>query len=525
MNEFEELRRYKELLDKEIITQEEFEKVKSDLLGLPKSSSTASVKDDKRQVPTADLKSESASVSSASTDSSKDIAQKRFEDEKKIAEEMAKKRAAEEARIAEEIAAKRAAEEKKLAETVAARKRAEEERKFAEEMAKKRAAEEARIAEEIERKRKEEEAKIAEEINQKRAEAEKMLVAEMPKQDDEWVAPETEVQSSFQKHVVETSNSSEINDDSNGKKETVEVKKNGSKKLIIIVAAIVCLGIIAAIALLGGNGGGQENTATTDATEEATSETQTVDVAFKDANVLSFELVNTDNESYEESILTYKVTNNGSKAIDSFSNISFSYLDKDGNEICTDGRYQPCQVQPGKFAYVRSYSDLGENYSKDDISNVEITKYSYVINKVEYSVDLQTETVESYVDDYTEYMDFDKANIISFECNGKGLDSIDCYEVDVNVTNNGSADADEVSYYLVYSNDNGDCLCNDGRFLENVLSAGKSANGTSFCDEEFSKDVSAFDIYSYEYKSLDSNSEYDSIVVNLQTKTAIGYKN
>ena len=522
MNEFEELRRYKELLDKEIITQEEFEKVKSDLLGLPKSSSTASVKDDKRQVPTVDLKSESASVSSASTDSPKDIAQKRLEDEKRIAEEMAKKRAAEEARIAEEIAAKRAAEEKKLAETVAARKRAEEERKIAEEMAKKRAAEEARIAEEIEKKRKEEEAKIAEEMNKKRAEAEKMLVAEMPKQDDEVVAPATEMQRSSQNHVIEASSSSEINDDN---KDAVEVEKKGSKKLIIIVAAIVCLGIIAAIALLGGNGASQENTAATDAPEETTSETQTVDVAFKDANVLSFELVNTDNESYEESILTYKVTNNGSKAIDNFSNISFSYLDKDGNEICTDGRYQPCQVQPGKFAYVRSYSDLGENYSKDDISNVEITKYSYVINKVEYSVDLQTETVESYVDDYTEYVDFDKANIISFECNGKGLDSIDCYEVDVNVTNNGSADADEVSYYLVYSNDNGDCLCNDGRFLENVLSAGKSANGTSFCDEEFSKDVSAFDIYSYEYKSLDSNSEYDSIVVNLQTKTAIGYKN
>ena len=526
MNEFEELRRYKELLDQEVITQEEFERIKEDILERSGSSISISSTKNEKQVSNTGLKTEPKSDSNVSVDSSEIIAQKRIEEEKKIADEMAARRAAEEKKLAEEVAAKRAAEEKRLAEEVAARKRAEEERKFAEEMAKKRAEEEAKIAEEIEKRRKEEEAKIAEEMAKKRAAEENTLLSEISMKDDESVALDTETQSASSDGHAETTSLSEIESNNSNKDSSVR-KRNVSKKPIIIVAVILCVAIVAAIAFLGGNSSRQEETASTDTdtSEETATESQTKDITYKDADILTFELVNTDNESYEESILTYKVTNNGSNAIDNISNMSFSYRDKDGNEICTDGRYQPCKVQPGKSAFVKSYSDLGDDYSKDDIGSVEVTSYSYVIDKVEYSVDLQTKTVDSYKDDYTEYIDFEKANILGFECNGKGLDSINSYEVDVKVINNSDADADEVSYYLVYSNDNGDCLCNDGRFLENVLAAGKSANGTSFCDEEFSKDVSSFEVYSYEYKSMDSNSEFDSIVVNLQTKTAIGYKN
>ena len=290
MNEFEEVRRYKELLDKEIITQEEFEKVKADLLGLSESAATTSNKKPEKQVPVTDHKTGSEAVSSASTDSSEKKAQKHIEEENKIAEEMDERRAAEEKKLAEEVAARRAAEEKKLAEAVAARKRAEEESKFAEEMAKKRAEEEAKLAEEIEQKRKEEEAKIAEEMTQKRAKAEEKLLSEMPKKGDEVPSTTTGTQNSSSNQTRDTSSSNEMDDDNNikvtdeVKKEVNELENNeklsksmpeeggGQKKKskapVIIIGVVVLVALVVGVIVINNNKKVQQEATNTDIINE-----------------------------------------------------------------------------------------------------------------------------------------------------------------------------------------------------------------------------------------------------------------
>lgn len=243
-------------------------------------------------------------------------------------------------------------------------------------------------------------------------------------------------------------------------------------------------------------------------------------ITFEEANILSFELINRDNESYDEIIATYSVLNNGSVAVDYFS-VDFAYLDKDGNKICDDGRYNDCQIDSGKSARMISYSYLDDEYSKSNINSIEVTSYDYRIGDTTYEVDLQLKTVEEYTYEMVNDADFDSSNIIVFELEDKGISSIGSYEVHCKAINNGRQNIKYISFDMGYFDEDGNLLDKDGRYNDDLVKPGNFATMKSFMmDEEYSHLVGGFGIYSYEYELVeDDDNGFNRYEINLQTKT------
>lgn len=238
-------------------------------------------------------------------------------------------------------------------------------------------------------------------------------------------------------------------------------------------------------------------------------------ITFEDANILSFELTNRDDESYSEIISTFKVTNNSKNKIDYFS-ADFSYYDASGNQICDDGRFHDCQIDSEKSALMVSYSDL-DDHEKSEIDSIVVTSYNYIIGSTSYTVDTQLGTVKTREHTIDNDANFDIVNIIAFELEGKGLNSIGSYEVECHATNSGSNVVTYISFRMAYFDEDGNFLDSDGRFNDDVVNAGKFVTMKSYGSRNGS-DVKSFGIYSYSYKlAEDDENGYNSYDINLQT--------
>lgn len=129
---------------------------------------------------------------------------------------------------------------------------------------------------------------------------------------------------------------------------------------------------------------------------EETVTTGTGDKDFDKLNIISVEKEKEDRDSYVEVITKFKITNNGDKPI-KYIDVDFAYYDKDGNCISTDSRYHDVVIQPGKSAFVETYSDVEGN--KDSVSDVKVVKYSYQLPDTgdkQTSINLETKEVEEF---------------------------------------------------------------------------------------------------------------------------------
>ena len=119
---------------------------------------------------------------------------------------------------------------------------------------------------------------------------------------------------------------------------------------------------------------------------------------FDKLNIVSSEIEKEDRESYDEEIITtFKVTNNGYLQI-KYLSLDFAYYDSEGTCISTEGRFHDAVIQPGKSAFIDTYSDVeGE---KDLVAEVKITGYDYELTEEnslglsEVYINLETKEVE-----------------------------------------------------------------------------------------------------------------------------------
>lgn len=248
------------------------------------------------------------------------------------------------------------------------------------------------------------------------------------------------------------------------------------------------------------------------------------EISYEEANILKFDLLKRDDESYDEIIATFKITNNGTKTIE-FLSMDFNYTDSAGNEICKDGRVHNIQLKDGKNAVVKTYSNLSGR-QKSDVANINATSYLYADDKNWYEVNLQTHSVNQWPLTEENNVDIMQANIIEFTTTDKGENSSGAREVEVQIFNNGDIPLALVSYDIAYFDEEMNFLDRDGRVCDSVINVGNYAISRSYgtsLDE--SRAINNFGIYQYFYKltEVDENG-FNQYEVNLQSGTATGYK-
>ena len=137
------------------------------------------------------------------------------------------------------------------------------------------------------------------------------------------------------------------------------------------------------------------NIATKEVERSENSENTVEENNFEKLDVISIQEENSDRDSYEDIITTFKITNNGDIPI-KYVSLDFAYYDKSGNCICTDARYNDTVINPGKSALVKTYSEG----NKDTISEVKVTNYEYKLTKEnslgmkEVNLNIETKEVE-----------------------------------------------------------------------------------------------------------------------------------
>ena len=248
------------------------------------------------------------------------------------------------------------------------------------------------------------------------------------------------------------------------------------------------------------------------------------EISYEEANILQFDLLKRDDESYDEIIAIFKVNNNSDKNIP-YVSLDFNFTDANGNEICTDGRFHDCQVQAGKSFLIKSYSSLSGR-DKAEIASINITSYKYSDGNNWYEVNLQTQSVDQWKKYDESNVEFEKVNILEFTLTDKGNNNIGSREVEVQIKNNGTIPVKYVSYRMAYFDENMNYLENDGRYSDSLINVGNYAISHSYgtsLDE--SRAINNFGIYQYFYKltEVDENG-FNQYEVNLQSGTATGYK-
>ena len=320
---------------------------------------------------------------------------------------------------------------------------------------------------------------------------------------------------------------------------TAAAPASKSKTGLIIAAIIVVAAVFAGGLALGGffnkDKAAIPKESTPAASDSTESETQSeseytpieISPEFEKADILKIEVLKAgvDEETSEDSFTaTYKVTNTSSETLWTFD-MQFIFLDKDGNQLCDDGRFYEGKLEPGKYTYMDAYSyDVDVN----EIESVEVKSYSYKYGFNRYDIDLQNKTLNFEQEDKIWYsnVDFDKADILGLEIKDKGLDEYDTYNTEITVTNNGSDNLKEVSVDIEYYDKDGNPIYKDSRYSDSLLKPGKSVRLDTYCyDSGFikAKDVSSFAIVGYQYylSEKDSNG-YDRYTLNFVTQTAYG---
>lgn len=300
------------------------------------------------------------------------------------------------------------------------------------------------------------------------------------------------------------------------------------KKKILVLCIIICVFVVTACGSGETQGDLQNNEKDSQddsafQLNEGPAPTQDQkELTFDEANVLSFELLNRDDESFKEIIATFNVKNESDNPVD-YCSINFIYLDKDGNEICKDGRFTDFQIKSGKKSIVKSYSHLNDG-DKSNISNIDVASYSYTVGDKSYDVNLQLEEVNSWDNSNESSVDFDSVNIVKFTPNGKGINSIGAYEVEVQIENIGQIPIAKVTYKMGYFDSEENLLSQDGRFSDSVLNPGNFVMSNSYnTDKNTSVQTTAFGIYQYDYTLADvDNNGFNHYEINLMTNKASG---
>ena len=305
---------------------------------------------------------------------------------------------------------------------------------------------------------------------------------------------------------------------------------NSKSKIIIAIAAAAALAVGGII--FGMSHNSSDNTSASDQStatdvEEDTSESAESSPAFDDANILSIKEVDfADDDSLDvpQKVATYEVTNKGKEEIWYFD-ADFQFLDKDGNQLCEDGRFHQGRLKPGKHTLMYSFSS--DEVDVKEIASAKVKSYSYKIGATVYSIDLQTNSIETYEEDQEWYsnVDYKDADVLGFDITDKGVVDGD-YETSVKVTNNGSNKIKEVSFDMEYYDKDDNPIDNDGRYSDSVLDSKKAVTIDSYCTKYMNNDpkqVSSYAITTYDYKLVDKDSRgYNKYTVNLVTKTAYG---
>lgn len=161
------------------------------------------------------------------------------------------------------------------------------------------------------------------------------------------------------------------------------------KKIIIGITVILALGLV------GCSTTSKQADSDSNISTEETATTGTGDKDFDKFNIISVEKEKEDRDSYDEEVITkFKITNNGDKPI-KYMDVDFAYYDKDGNCISTDSRYHDVVIQPGKSAFVETFSAVKGN--KDSVADVKAVKYGYKLPDTgdkETYINLETKEVE-----------------------------------------------------------------------------------------------------------------------------------
>lgn len=302
-------------------------------------------------------------------------------------------------------------------------------------------------------------------------------------------------------------------------------------RLSVKLGALALVGALA----LGGCGTSPSEQSAEQPTEEQQAEEssfQTVDatagpdedVTFETANVLTFENVARDDESMDDaSTFTFNVSNPTENDIDSFS-VDFVYRDAEGNSLCSDSRINDFGIAPETYTVMKTYSWLDEGQTKDQISEVQVTSYDYQMDGIVYEVDLSTQDFRTYNYNAPNSVDFDAANIVSFEYEDLGNNSSGFRQVAVRALNNGGTLISEVSIDMAYFNAEGSLIATDGRFNDDTMNPGNYVSLNSFMmEEEYSSDVASFGIYAYDYKLAEDDANGNNYyTVNLKTGEATG---
>lgn len=245
--------------------------------------------------------------------------------------------------------------------------------------------------------------------------------------------------------------------------------------------------------------------------------------SFEEANVLSFELNNRDDTQSNTVEAMFSITSNAVYDVNRVS-VKFAYTDEAGNVIYDDGRTSEFGVPAGKSSYITSYAQVDEAFSKSDISNVEVVSYGYQAGDTIFEVDLKNGKSNNWKTNSQECVDFDSANVVSFEYDDKGKTSNESYEVGVRALNEGDRQVSDIIIRVAYFDSEGNYLGSGDCMSENTIDPGNFANIKSFfVDSGLSNSVASFGVYSYNYKLIeDDENGFNYYEVNLKTNEAIG---
>lgn len=255
--------------------------------------------------------------------------------------------------------------------------------------------------------------------------------------------------------------------------------------------------------------------------EPATTEVEMLET-FEEAHCLTAEMTNRNDDS-DDIYATFVIKNEGKYTINDCS-LDFSCYDADGNELNTGYDYLNYALEPGKTAVIdlNIYFDSGDPAAVD---SVELVAYEYYINNVAYEVDLKAETMDPWDWGNENAVDFDAANILSFEIVEEGAGSWDFYDVVLQITNNSDAKVNEAYFDIAYLDENMNFLDESSGYTESVIEPGKFVTSdTSSWNEDVTELIKSVAVYEYTYDLVEPDANgYNHYEVDLQSKTAYGY--
>lgn len=239
--------------------------------------------------------------------------------------------------------------------------------------------------------------------------------------------------------------------------------------------------------------------------------------SLEEADELSFDLVSMGSPSDGEMRALFDVTSKHGKQID-LVEMYFSYRDANGNEITSDYYSNSYGMDEGGSARIASTAHM-DSGDVPNVSDVVVTRYSYVSEGVQYQVNFDISSFDFWTDS-REKTDFGKADVLSFAYEDLGYTSADVYQVSVDATNTGERPVTEINISNAFFNADDVSLGTGGGYLDTPLDAGGSAAiQTGMLTEDFDGDIASFGIHFYTYETPTEDG-YDRYMVDLKNQKA-----